>query len=235
MSTPPNDLIARSTSAATSSFLVTSAGMASTSAFVLARISSAAVFRSLSVREHITIFAPSAARPSAHALPMPLLAAVTSATLPPSPRSMLSSASGLFEELRAIARRHLDAAGLAVAHHLEGQPLAGLVAPEREIKLLAAADFLRVERHDEVALLQAAAIARALRHDAGDHHALVDGMGEDAQPGAPRSAHDAAVAEQLALVLAVALHRDRQRAPGHLVEVQRDDPEERAGHRVEGT
>src|SRR5690242_1774295 len=102
MSTPPKAFIARSTSALTSSFLVTSAGMARTSALVFARMSSAAVFRSLSVRAHITTRAPSAASPMADALPIPLLAAVTSATLPFSPRSIAFS-------VVATARGRLDA------------------------------------------------------------------------------------------------------------------------------
>jgi len=88
-STPPHCDVTRCASASTSCFLVTSVGTASTSARVLDRTSSAAVFSSLSVRAHMATRAPSAPKASAHALPMPLLAAVTSATFPRSPRSMI--------------------------------------------------------------------------------------------------------------------------------------------------
>src|SRR5262245_59956993 len=84
----PKVSFVRATSRLTSSAFVTSAAIASTSAPVLARTSAAAASTSASVRAHIATFAPSAPNPSAHARPMPLLAAVTSATLPLSPRSM---------------------------------------------------------------------------------------------------------------------------------------------------
>src|ERR671924_302593 len=98
--------------------------------------------------------------------------------------------SSLFEELRAVARRDLDPSRLAVAYHLEHQAFARLVPPEREIELLAATDLLCVERHDDVALPQAATVTRSLRHDARDDDALVDRVGEDAEPGAPRATRD---------------------------------------------
>src|SRR2546425_1734664 len=90
-SIPPNVCFVRATTDFTSSALVTSAVIARTSAPVLARTSSAAVLTSASVRAHMATRAPSAAKPIEHALPIPLLAAVTSATLPLSPRSMLCS------------------------------------------------------------------------------------------------------------------------------------------------
>src|SRR6185503_17343101 len=113
--------------------------------------------------------------------------------------------SGLFEEFRAVARGDLDAATLVVAQHLERQSLARLVAPQRQVQLLPAGDFLGIERDDHVALLQATTLTRSFGHDAGDHDALVDGVREDAEPRAARPADDAAVAQQLALVLAVAV------------------------------
>ena len=84
----PKPCLTWATSARTSSAFVTSARTASTSAFVLARTSSAAVLSSASLRAQMATRAPSAASASAHALPIPLLAAVTSATFPLSPRSI---------------------------------------------------------------------------------------------------------------------------------------------------
>src|SRR5436190_1225149 len=238
MSTPPHCDDTRCVNACTSSFLVTSAGMASTSALVAARTSSAAVLRSLSVRAHIATFAPSRANSSAHALPMPLLAAVTSATLPRSPRSMgsplyMAGRLDLLEEFRAVARRDLQAAQPVVAHYLERELLAGAVPPQREIELLAARHLLGVERYDDVALLQPTTVARPLGHDPGDDHALLDRVREDAEPGALGPAHHAAVTQHLARVLAIVVDGNRERAAHDLVEVQRDDPEDRAGHREE--
>ena len=87
-SIPPKASFVRATIDFTSAALVTSAVMPSTSAPVSARTSSAAVFTSPSVRAHMATRAPSAAKPIAQALPMPLLAAVTRTLLPRSPRSM---------------------------------------------------------------------------------------------------------------------------------------------------
>src|SRR5437899_5931652 len=252
-STPPHCDVTRCTSASTSCFLVTSPGTARTSALVVARTSSAAVLRSLSVRAHIATLAPSAPKASAHALPMPLLAAVTSATLPFSPRSMElslvfarlgrrgpspatscgSPCLYLLEEFGAVARRDFQTAQPLVAHHLEREPLARSVTPEREVELLPTRHLLGVERHDDVALLQPAAVARPLRHDARHHHALVHRVGEDAEPRALGPAHHAAVAEQLARVLAVIVDGDRERAAHDLVEGQVDHAEQRPRHREE--
>ena len=58
-------------------------------------------------------------------------------------------------------------------------------------------------------------------------------MGEDAEPGAPRPAHHPPVAQELVLVLAVVVHRDRQRASRDLVQVQREHADHRAGQREE--
>src|SRR2546427_7781579 len=88
MSGSPKACFTCPTSAVTSAALVTSARTASTSALVFARNSSAAAFSSPSFRAHMATRAPSAASPCAHARPIPLLAAVTSATFPFSPRSI---------------------------------------------------------------------------------------------------------------------------------------------------
>ena len=89
-STPPHASRARATARAQSSAFARSAGIASTSAPVLRSTSAAASLRAASPRAHMATRAPSAASPIAHALPIPLLAAATNATLPLSPRSMLS-------------------------------------------------------------------------------------------------------------------------------------------------
>ena len=88
MSGSPSARRTCATSAFTSSGFVTSARTASTSAFVFVRISSAAAFSSPSFLAHTATRAPSPASPRAHAFPIPLLAAVTSATFPFSPRSI---------------------------------------------------------------------------------------------------------------------------------------------------
>src|SRR5712691_2947695 len=90
-SIPPKVSFVRATIDFTFSALVTSAVIASTSAPVLARTSSAVVLTSPSVLAHMATRAPSAAKPIAHALPIPLLAAVTRTLLPRSPRSMRDS------------------------------------------------------------------------------------------------------------------------------------------------
>src|SRR5919201_453092 len=141
MSAPPHCDATRCASDCPSSFLVTAPEIASTSPFVAARTSSAAVLSSLSVRAHIATFAPSRASSSAHALPMPLLAAVTSATLPRSPRSMIrllyrsaplymAGRLDLLEEFGAVAGGHLQAAQPVVAHHLERELFARPMPPQ---------------------------------------------------------------------------------------------------------
>src|SRR2546426_12351361 len=104
------------------------------------------------------------------------------------------------EEVGAVAAPHLDPAHLAVAHHLEDQAIAGLVTPEAHVEVAAARHVLRVDRDDQVALPQAAPSARAVGHHAGHDHALLDRMGEDAEPRAPRPAHHPPVAQELVLV-----------------------------------
>src|ERR1700687_6178184 len=144
-----------------SSTLLASAGMASTSAPVRFRTSSAAAPRSASPREHMATRAPSAAKPTAEALPMPLLAATTSATLPLSPRSTSALRLGdLLVEVRAVAACHVEPLELGVPHHLEGDPLAGAAAPEREVQILTRRHLQRVERQDHVPLTDARARAR---------------------------------------------------------------------------
>src|SRR5262249_60769191 len=118
-----------------SSGLLASAGMASASALVRVRTSSAAVLRSSSPRAHMLTRAPSAAKPMAEALPMPLLAATTSATLPLSPRSTTALRSGnLLVELRAIADRHVESLHLFVPPHLHLHPLASSASPQGEVE-----------------------------------------------------------------------------------------------------
>src|SRR5207253_10531675 len=59
------------------------------------------------------------------------------------------------EEVGAVAAEHLDPTHLVLAHHLEDQALPGLVPPEAHVEVAAARHLLRVERDDQVALLQA--------------------------------------------------------------------------------
>ena len=88
MSTPPKARLASATTFEMSAARLASAVSASTSAPVCRFTSAAASFSAASPRAHITTRAPSAASPSALALPMPLLAATTRAVLPLMPRSM---------------------------------------------------------------------------------------------------------------------------------------------------
>src|SRR5207247_875322 len=89
------------------------------------------------------------------------------------------------EEVSAVAAEHLDPTHLVLAHHLEDQALPGLVPPEPRVEVAAARHLLRVQRDDQVALLQAAPIARAVGYHAGHDHALLDRVGEDTKPGTP--------------------------------------------------
>ncbi len=88
MSTPPKARLASATTFEMSAARLASAVRASTSAPVCRFTSAAASFSAASPRAHITTRAPSAASPIALALPMPLLAATTSAVFPLMPRSM---------------------------------------------------------------------------------------------------------------------------------------------------
>ena len=90
-SIPPKRPVAWEMRAPISSALVRSAARWSTSALVSSRISAAVRARASSSRLEITTLAPSRASSVAIALPRPLLAAVTSATLPSRPRSKPSS------------------------------------------------------------------------------------------------------------------------------------------------
>src|SRR5512144_677063 len=188
MSTPPKARLASATTREMSAARLASAVKARTSAPVRCLTSAAASLRAASPRAHMTTRAPSAARPSALALPIPLLAATTSAVLPLLPRSIGSlpvrRSGNLLVEVGAVATGHGQPADLVVAHHLEGHLLAGRVPPQREVQLLEGRDLLRVERHDQVALLDARARARSVGHEARHHHALLDRAGEDAEPGA---------------------------------------------------
>src|SRR6185503_10905951 len=188
MSTPPKARLASATTLAMSAGRLASAASARTSAPVFCLTSPAASLSAASPRAHITTRAPSAARPSALALPMPLLAATTSAVLPLMPRSIGSlpvrRSGTLLVEVGAVAAGDGQLADLVVAHHFEGHLLARRVAPEREVQLLAGGDLLRVERHDQVALLDARARPGAVGHEAGHHHTFLHRGGEDPEPGA---------------------------------------------------
>src|SRR5439155_7754644 len=230
MSTPPNASSARLMSRSTSSFFVTSATMSITSTPVFARTSSSQALTSAAVRAHIRMRTPSAASAIAVALPMPLLAAVTSADFPRMPRSMRLSPLAVPEELRAVTTRDLDAADLVVPHHLDGKALAGLVSPEPRIQVAPRADFLGVERDDEVAFPNARPLAGPAGDHSRHHDALLERVREYAEPRAPRAAHHAPVAYELVLVHLIRVDGDRQRAPRDLVEIQIQDPEESPAH-----
>src|SRR5712692_5478481 len=211
MSTPPKASTVCASTRWISAALLASAGTASTSAPVLRFTSAAASLSAASPRAHIATRAPSAASPSALALPIPLLAATTSADLPLSPRSISPPRSGqLLVELRAVPAGHVDFAQLVVAQHFERDLLAGRVPPEREVQVLARRHLLGVEGDDDVALLDARARPWPIGHESRHHHALVERMGEDAEPGALGPAHGPAVAEELFGPPRVALARDRQ-------------------------
>src|SRR5689334_5840213 len=237
MSTPPKARLASATTLEMSAGRLASAASAMTSAPVFCFTSPAASLSAASPRAHITTRAPSAARPSALALPMPLLAATTSAVFPLMPRSIGSlpvrRSGTLLVEVGAVAAGDGQLADLVVAHHLEGHLLARGVAPEREVQLLAGGHLLRVERHDQVALLDARARPGAVRHEAGHHHAFLHRGGDDPEPGALGAAHHAAEAHELFLAAAVALGRDRERGAPDLVEVERDHAHHLPGHSEE--
>src|SRR5574341_1142113 len=97
-STPPNFAATASTNACTAAASVTSSGWAKTSALCLARISSAAVRRVCWLRAHMATRAPSAAKASAVARPMPWLEAATITA------RFRSPVSKLFRRLRRRAR-----------------------------------------------------------------------------------------------------------------------------------
>src|SRR5438445_399691 len=249
MSIPPRASVTPRTSSATSAGRVTSQGIANTSALVRARISSAAALRSPSDRAQIPTRAPSAASPSAHARPMPLLAAVTSATLPLSPRSIASPSAYLVTpkepprprrprlelaaEIGAVTARHLETSRLVVAHHLERDAVAGAAAPEREVEVPPRLHLLRVEREDQVTVLEPGLRRRPVRHEPRDDHALFQRMGEHAEPRPPRPAHDPTVAQELLPVAQVALRRDREGGAADLGQVQRNDADHPPGRREE--
>src|SRR5713101_7981524 len=221
MSTPPHFSLACPTTRAMSSALLASAETARTSAPVFCRTSSAAALRSASPRAHMATRAPSAASPMADALPIPLLAATTSAVLPFNPRSTRVLRSGnLLVEVGPIAARDVQALELIVPHHLEGDALPGAAQPEREVEILARGHLAGIERDDDVTLLDARARPRTVRHQAGHHHPLVERMGEDAEPGALRAAHHATIAQILGAVLLEALARDGQGAAPDLGQVE---------------
>src|SRR6058998_743062 len=228
MSTPPRVSADRATTRRMSSARAASALMASASAPVLIFTSAAASWSAASPRAHMTTRAPSAASPMAQALPMPRLAAITSATFPLSPRSMPSD---LLVEVGPVSAGHVHHAQLVVPEHFQGDPLARPVPPQAQVEFLPRRHLPRVERHDHVALLDARTRARTVRHDPRDHDPFLEWMGEDAQPGALGPAHHPPVAEQLLAVRLVALRRDRQRVARDLAQVEVDHthhlPEER--------
>src|SRR6266511_722898 len=222
-SIPPHFSRVLATTRSMSSGLLASAATASTSAPVRLLTSSAAARRSASPRAHIATRATSAPQPMAEALPMPLLAATTSATLPLSPRSTVGLRSGdLLVEVRAVAARHIEPLQLVVAHHLERDSLSRTPPPERQVQLLPRRHLLRVERQDDVALADARARARPIGHQSRHHDALVDRVREDAQPRPLRSADRAPVPQVLLAVCQVALTGDGERRADDLTQVEVD-------------
>src|SRR3990172_3703615 len=222
-STPPHFSRVLATTRSMSSGLFASAGTASTSAPVCLPTSSAAARRSASPRAHIATRAPSAAKPMADALPMPLLAATTSATLPSRPRSTATLRSGdLLVEVRAVASGDVEPRELVVAHHLERDPLSRPPPPQGQVQVLPGRHLAGVEREDHVALADARARAGPAGHEPRDHHALVERMREDAQPRPLRPADRPPVAQVLLAVRQVALARDGQRHPHDLAQIERD-------------
>src|SRR6266481_1550549 len=233
-STPPHFSRVLATTRAMSSGLFASAATASTSAPVCLLTSSAAARRSASPRAHIATRAPSAPKPMAEALPMPLLAATTSATLPVSPRSTIVLRSGdLLVEVRAIAARHVEPLELVVAHHLDRDPLPRPPPPQRQVQIFPRRHLLRVERQDDVPLADARAGARSVGHQPRHHHALVDRMGEDSQPCPLRTADRTAVTQVLFPVRQVALAGDGQRRAQDLSQVEVHDTNHLPGYREE--
>src|SRR5207245_2414666 len=129
----------------------------------------------------------------------------------------------LAEEIRAVTARHLETPRLVVTHHLERDAVAGAAAPEREVEVAPRLHLLRVEREDQVTVLEPGLRRRPVRHEPRDDHALFQRMSEHAEPGPARPAHDPTVAEELLPVDQVALRRDRQRGGSERGETQRND------------
>src|SRR5262249_60307372 len=125
----------------------------------------------------------------------------------------------LLVEVRAIAARHVEALELAVAHHLELDALAGAAAPEGAVELLERRHLQVVERHEDVAFLDAALGAGTARHQPRDHQALLQRMRVDAEPGAGWPAHHTPVAEVLLAAAQVAFTRDGEVRAHDLPEV----------------
>src|SRR3990172_7650104 len=231
-STPPHFSRVLATTRSMSSGLFASAGTASTSAPVCLPTSSAAARRSASPRAHIATRAPSAAKPMADALPMPLLAATTSATLPLRPRSTAALRSGdLLVEVRAVASGHVEPRELVVAHHLERDPLPRPPPPQGQVQVLPRRHLAGVERQDDVALADSRARAGPVGHEPRDHHALVERMRADAPPRPLRPADRPPVAQVLLAVRQVALARDGQRHPHYLPQIERGHADHPPGDR----
>src|ERR1035438_5089813 len=137
MSRRPNCAAVAGTKARTCSYTVTSTARVNTSTPVSRRISSAVASSVDWVRAHSASFAPSRARPSATALPSPVLDAATSATRSFSPRSIWLfpqvgvvfgqpvvpdgaedvEIEGVFQRHRGVRYVRRDAQHLAGGHH----------------------------------------------------------------------------------------------------------------------
>ena len=104
------------------------------------------------------------------------------------------------------------------------------MSPEPRIQVAPRADFLGVERDDEVAFPNARPLAGPAGDHSRHHDALLERVREYAEPRAPRAAHHAPVAYELVLVHLIRVDGDRQRAPRDLVEIQIQDPEEPPAH-----
>src|SRR5438552_18569062 len=98
------------------------------------------------------------------------------------------------------------------------------MTPKAHVEVAATPHLLGVERDDQVALLQPAAIAGTVRHQTRDDHAFFDHMREDAEPGAAGPADDPAEPNHLLMVRSVEVARDCERAPGGLGEIQGHGP-----------
>src|SRR6266567_3614334 len=91
--------------------------------------------------------------------------------------------SHLLVELGAIPARHVDDPKLVVAEDFEGDLLARSMPPEPLVEILPCRRLLRVERDDHIALLDARARTRSVRHDPGDHDPFLERVGKHPQPG----------------------------------------------------
>src|SRR5437773_4660673 len=127
----------------------------------------------------------------------------------------------LAEKFLDVARGDGDGAHLPPAEDLERDRLAGAVGPEEAVERAAVAHVLAVDGEDDVARLQARLLAGAAGEEPGDDHVILDGVAEDAEPGA-RGGRRRAAAEQRVAPVQVIVGGDREREAPDLVQVERD-------------